>query len=81
MGYAQLIDELLDLVREDAEQFGCVAEVEHARTILERGTSSHLQREVYRKALQSGASREEALKEVVDLLIEGTVEGLQSPCV
>ena len=75
VGYSQLIDELLGLVREDAEQFGCVAEVEHARTIVERGTSSHLQREVYRKAMQSGASREEALRAVVDFLIEGTVEG------
>ena len=76
VGYAQLIDELLDLVREDAEQFECVAEVEHARRILQRGTSSHLQREAYRRALQSGKSREEALRAVVDLLIEGTVEGL-----
>ena len=76
VGYAQLIDELLDLVREDAEQFECVAEVEHARRILQRGTSSHLQREAYRRALQSGKPREEALRAVVDLLIEGTVEGL-----
>ena len=74
VGYSQLIDELLGLVREDAEQFGCVAEVEHARTIVERGTSSHLQRQVYRRALQAGASREEALRAVVDFLIEGTVE-------
>ena len=75
VGFARLIDELLDLVREDAEQFGCLAEVEHARTIVGRGTSSHLQREACRKALQSGATREEALRAVVDLLIETTVEG------
>ena len=75
--FPQLVDELLNLVREDAEHFGCVAEVEHARTIVERGTSSHMQAECYRKALRDGATREEALRAVVDFLMEATVEGFE----
>ena len=75
--FPRLVDELLELVREDAEHFGCVAEVEHARTIVQRGTSSHMQAAVYRKALRDGATREEALRGVVDFLMEATVTGFQ----
>ncbi len=75
VAFPQLVDELLNLVREDAEHFGCVAEVEHARTIVERGTSSHMQAECYRKALQDGATREEALRGVVDVLMKATLAG------
>ena len=73
--FPQLMDELLELVREDAEHFGCVAEVEHARTIVERGTSSHMQARAYREALEAGASHEEALRAVVDVVMEATVAG------
>ena len=75
--FPRLMDELLELVREDAEHFGCVAEVEHARTIVERGTSSHMQAAAYREALRSGATAEEALRAVVDFLVEATVAGFQ----
>ena len=74
--YAQLVEEIIDLVREDAEHFGCVAEVSHARTILERGTSAHWQRECFEKALEAGAGRREALGAVVDMLIRETLQGV-----
>jgi carboxylate-amine ligase len=74
--YADLVEEIIVLVREDAEFFGCTAEVEHAREILRRGTSAHRQRAVFAQALEGGASREDALKAVVDMLIEETVAGL-----
>ena len=74
--FPDLMDELLGILREDAEFFDCVNEIEHARTIIARGTSSHLQVEAYRAALQSGATREEALRRVVDELIEATEAGL-----
>ena len=61
--------------REDAERLGCVAEIEHAREILARGTSAHTQRHVYGAALAAGADREEALRDVVDWLIDETVKG------
>ena len=52
------------------------AEVEHAREIVRRGTSAHRQLAIYGDAMQQGATREEALKSVVDFLIEETVAGL-----
>ena len=38
VAFRDLVDELLVLVREDAEALGCRSEVEHARTIVDRGT-------------------------------------------
>jgi carboxylate-amine ligase len=64
------------LVIEDAGYFGCVAEVQHARRILERGTSAHWQIKSYEDATAGGASHEEALRAVVDMLIEQTMHGL-----
>ena len=72
--YAELIDEVIDMVRPDAEMLGCVAEVEHARTILERGTSADHQLAVYHEVLDGGGSEEEALRGVVDWLVDATVD-------
>ena len=74
--YPQLVEEILELIREDAEHFECRAEVEHARTIVQRGTSAHWQIQTYEEALERGASEKEALEEVVDLLIRESVHGL-----
>lgn len=74
--FPDLMEELLGILREDAEFFDCVNEIEHARNIISRGTSSHMQVEAYRAALQSGATPEEALRRVVDELIEATEAGL-----
>ena len=73
--YPTLVGEILDLVREDAEHFGCVGEVEHARTIVARGTSAHWQVARYRAALVDGAGEHEALTSVVDMLVEETLAG------
>jgi len=59
-------------VHEDAEALGCVAEVEHARTIPERGNSARRQVAAYEKALAAGASKREGLQAVVDHLIAET---------
>jgi carboxylate-amine ligase len=74
--YPDLLEELLDLVREDAEHFGCVAEVENARDILKRGSSAHRQVAIYREALEAGATGWEALAKVVDWLVDETVVGV-----
>ena len=66
--YGELMEEMLAYSREDAEYFGCVAEVEHARTIFARGTGAHQQRRVFAAAEAEGADRREALKAVVDRL-------------
>jgi len=74
--YSELLDELIDLTGEDAEFFDCVTEVEHSREILKRGTSAHRQLALYNSLREQGVDKLEALKGVVDQLIEETVEGL-----
>lgn len=74
--YGELYDELLELLERDAVEFDCVEELDHGRTILERGTSADQQVAVYRTALAEGASVDEALKRVVDFLVAETVHGL-----
>ncbi len=68
----ELIEELLDLLAEDAAFFGCSAELSHARTILARGTSAHRQLAVYNDAIQAGLEPRAALQRVVDRLIDET---------
>ena len=74
--YRELLDEVIDLVRPDAEALDCVDEVEEARGILERGTSADRQLAVYQRAQEAGATNKEALEAVVDFLIEETLVGL-----
>lgn len=74
--YGVLLDEILDLVRPDAERLGCVAEVEHARTILSRGTSAQHQLAVYQAAIDGGADHDAALRRTVDWLIDESVRGI-----
>lgn len=74
--YAELLDELLDLVHEDAERLHCVAEIENARDILLRGTSAQRQILIYEAALQGDADSRKALEAVVDWLIEETTYGV-----
>ena len=74
--FPQLAEELIELVREDAEVLGCVREIGHIRTILLRGTSAHRQLRTYDEARAGGASQREALQAVVDFLIRETAAGL-----
>ena len=74
--FAELVDELLELIDEDATALGCLTEVGHCREIIKRGTSAHRQLTTHADAVKAGASREEALAAVVDMLIEETVRGL-----
>jgi len=74
--YGELLEELLDYIRPEAEEAGCLAEVLHARTILHRGTSAHRQIEAYHAARRDGADHDEALRCVVDHLIRETVADL-----
>jgi len=73
---ADLMEEILDLVREDADALGCVNELEHVRQIVAGGTSAHRQVKIYSEALEAGAGQQDALNAVVDMLIEETVSGL-----
>ena len=70
--FGVLLDELIDLIEDDAEALNCSSQIRQARTILERGTSAHRQLMTYEKAVRSGMDRHEALHAVVDMLIEET---------
>lgn len=74
--FSQLIAELTEMVREDAEELGSIRFVEHARRMPERGTSARKQLKIYHQAVSDGAETREALRAVVDFLIEETVLGL-----
>ena len=71
--FPQLIDELIELVRRDAEELGCVEEIEHARVIAREGTSAARQVATYERSLAEGKPTDEALKDVVDELIADTL--------
>lgn len=70
--FADQLEELLDLVAQDARDLGHEAEMEHVRRIPAQGTSAHGQIGVYRTARLAGDSRTAALRKVVDWLAETT---------
>lgn len=74
--YSVLLDEILDLIQEDAKRLDCVAEVAHARDIVTRGTSAHQQIARYHAAKEAGAGEAEALNAVVDWLADETMYGV-----
>ncbi len=74
--FADLLEELLGLIAEDAEALGCRPQVERTRRIVGEGTSAHRQAEIHARAIEAGADPREALKAVVDWLIEETVADL-----
>ena len=67
--YADLVEEMLDLIAEDAEALDAVDEVQNTRTILELGTSSDRQRAAYAQAQSEGSNKQDCLKAVVTHLI------------
>lgn len=68
-----LLEELYELVAEDAAFFGCVAEVAHARQILANGTSADRQLARFEAVKALGGSEEAALVAVVDGIIDDTM--------
>jgi carboxylate-amine ligase len=68
--YESLLEEIIALTSPSAEELGCKEHLLHARTILARGTGAHEQVRVYEEAIAAGADKTEALKNVVDFLIE-----------
>ena len=74
--FAALLEEILELIEEDAVALDCLAEVHHARKIVERGTSACQQLQVFEEAKQAGAEDAEALRQVALHLIEETAADL-----
>ena len=70
--YADLLEEILTLIHEDAVALGCLNDVLGARRILAEGTSADRQLARFASAIAAGATRQEALEVVVDHLIAET---------
>lgn len=75
---SDLIEEIIEVIAQDAIELDVRDQVRHARTIVEEGTSAHRQIATYEKALASGATEHEALQAVVDELIEDTLYGIET---
>ncbi|MEJ2020290.1 MAG: glutamate-cysteine ligase family protein, partial [Maritimibacter sp.] len=67
-GFDELIDELIELVREDAEALGCLTEVEAARDIVTNGNAADTLRGLHHDAFVAGDGAEEAMRQVVRYL-------------
>jgi glutamate---cysteine ligase / carboxylate-amine ligase len=76
MTSSALVDGLLKLLAEDADDLGANANIAHARTILARGTSADRQLALYRQQLDQGVTRPRALRRIVDQLLAETVHGI-----
>ena len=66
----ELMEELIELICEDAERLGCSEELQHIREITTKGNSADRQRANYSAAVKAGADPHEACVAVVDGLIE-----------
>ncbi|MDV7340653.1 carboxylate-amine ligase [Terasakiella sp. A23] len=76
VAFDQLLEELIDMLKEDAEALNCTEELLSLRTILKRGTSSHRQLDVFAKAKEKGADDLEASRAVSKWLMQETLNGL-----
>lgn len=74
--FAELMEEIIELVAEDAEALNCVAEVRHARDIAMHGTSADRQLATWRAEREAGTEPAEAMKKVVAELVSDTSAGL-----
>lgn len=67
---SDLIEELMELLEKDGEALDSMKEIENSRAILQSGTSADQQRKVFTSAVDAGADKSEALRSVVQHLVE-----------
>jgi carboxylate-amine ligase len=66
------LDRLLAFIRDDARALGAERALGRLQTLVARGSSAHAQLDAYRRARDAGASRDEAMREVIDWMIVRT---------
>jgi carboxylate-amine ligase len=71
---AEQLDQVVDDVRRDAEALGCLAEVEHCRTIAGSGTSADAQLAVFEEAHEAHRGTADPLRAVTDWIAEATLK-------
>ncbi len=74
----EIADELLGVLQTSAEVCGCLTELTLIESILTRGTSADRQFDTMKLAELDGASEQESLRQVVDLLIAETKIGVSA---
>jgi carboxylate-amine ligase len=74
--FADLVEEAIEMLAQDAIEFDVVEPLRHMRTIVRDGTSAHRQLATYRASIEAGAGEQDALRAVVDHLIEDTMHGI-----
>ena len=70
---------LVEKLSEDARALECVDELRHILDLIRYGTGSDRQIDHYRLRRLEGDTEEEALRDVVDLVVEETGSGLDTP--
>ena len=70
-----IVKELVEDLREDARALRCEEEVEHVGRIIRGGSSADRQEDIYRQAMLDGASEADALRRVLDSIVDETESG------
>ena len=68
--FPDLMDEMIEILAEDAEALGSAAEIQRLRQIAANGNSADRQRAAYAAATNGGADHHDAMKAVAQHLIE-----------
>ena len=68
--FSDLLDEMIELLAEDAGQLQCQTEIEAARNILADGNSADRQRRVHADAVAAGHGEQDAMHAVLASLVE-----------
>lgn len=74
--FADLLEELIELVADDAHALNCQAEIARLREIVTGGTSTDRQRRVFEGVKSAGGDEQAGLRAVVDALVGEFCEGL-----
>lgn len=74
--FRDLVEELLELVRPDAEHFGCEAELEHLREVARTGTSADKQLALAEDVPEDSPLPQDVLNAIVDHLITESQTGV-----
>ena len=68
--------ELVEKLAPDARELGCEMELRHTLTIIRQGSGADRQADLYRLRRLEGDTDEEALRQVVDMVLAETKEGV-----
>lgn len=74
--YSDLLEEIIELLNEDAKALGSLKALRGARNILRTGTSADRQRVIFARTKAKGADDHQALREVVRSLIKEFDKGI-----